>query len=312
MKTVVITGVAGFLGGHIARHFARAGWQIVGMDVIAPENARIGTQCRYLQLSLPSPELTKVLKEVQPDVCVHCAGRASVGLSIEDPAADFRGNTLLTFELLDALRQSAPKCRFLLLSSAAVYGNPQSLPIREDQTVAPLSPYGFHKRQAELLVEEFADVYGQPGLSVRIFSAFGPGLRRQVIWDICERILTTGTLPLGGTGGETRDFIHAADVAAALALLSERAPAKGEIYNVATGRETSISELAGLIAASLRQKVEARFDGRSRPGDPRNWRADISKLKALGFEPTLSLEDGLAQFAQWASAELAGFPPRSS
>ena len=288
------------------------GWQIVGMDVIAPENARIGTQCRYIQLALPSPELAGILKDVQPDACVHCAGRASVGLSIEDPAADFRGNTLLTFELLDALRRSAPKCRFLLLSSAAVYGNPQSLPIREDQPLAPLSPYGFHKRQAELLVQEFADVYGQPGLSARIFSAYGPGLRRQVIWDICERILTTGTLTLGGTGGETRDFIHAADIAAALAVLSERAPARGEVYNVATGRETSISELAALIGASLRQKVAATFDGRSRPGDPRNWRADISKLKALGFEPALSLEDGLAQFAQWASAELAGIPPRTS
>ena len=312
MKTVVITGVAGFIGGHVARHFAQHGWRIIGMDVVAPENARIGTQCRYFQLSLPSPELGGLLKEAQPDACVHCAGRASVGLSIEDPAADFRGNTLLTFELLDALRRSSPQCKFLLLSSAAVYGNPKTLPIGEDQPVAPLSPYGFHKRQAELLVQEFAEVYGQPALSVRIFSAYGPGLRRQVIWDICERILTTGALTLGGTGNETRDFIHAADVAAALVLLSERAPAKGEIYNVATGRETSISELASLLAASLGRKVTAAFDGRNRPGDPRNWRADISKLKALGFEPALALEDGLAQIAQWASAELAGIPPRAS
>jgi UDP-glucose 4-epimerase len=311
MKTVVITGVAGFLGGHVARHFAQNGWSVVGVDVVAPENARIGTQCRYVQLSLPSPELSELLKEIQPHTCVHCAGRASVGLSIEDPAADFRGNTVLTFELLDALRRTAPHCRFLLLSSAAVYGNPQRLPVGEDQPVAPLSPYGFHKRQAELLVQEFAKVYGQPGLSVRIFSAYGPGLRRQVIWDICERILSTGALTLGGTGEETRDFVHAADVAGALALLADRAPAEGEIYNLATGRETSIAELADMLATALKRKVRATFDGRSRPGDPRNWRADVSKLRALGFQPALSLEDGLAQIAQWASAELAGIPQKS-
>ena len=311
MKTVVITGVAGFLGGHVARHFAQNGWSVVGVDVVAPENARIGTQCRYVQLSLPSPELSELLKEIQPHTCVHCAGRASVALSIEDPAADFRGNTVLTFELLDALRRSAPRCRFLLLSSAAVYGNPQRLPVGEDQPVAPLSPYGFHKRQAELLVQEFAKVYGQPGLSVRIFSAYGPGLRRQVIWDICERILSTGALTLGGTGEETRDFVHAADVAAALALLADRAPAEGEIYNLATGRETSIAELAEVLATALKREVRAIFDGRSRPGDPRNWRADISKLRVLGFQPALSLEDGLAQIAQWASAELAGIPQKS-
>jgi UDP-glucose 4-epimerase len=311
MKTVVITGVAGFLGGHVARQFAQNGWGVIGVDVVAPENARIGTQCRYVQLSLPSAELAQLLKESRPDACVHCAGRASVGLSIEDPAADFRGNTLLTFELLDALRRSAPRCRFLLLSSAAVYGNPQSLPVGEDQPVAPLSPYGFHKHQAELLVQEFAKIYGQPGLSVRIFSAYGPGLRRQVIWDICERILTTGTLTLGGTGEETRDFIHAADVAGALALLADRAPATGEIYNLATGRETSIAELAQLLAAALGRNVRPTFDGRSRPGDPRNWRADISKLQALGYRPALSLESGLAQIAQWASAELAGIPQKS-
>jgi UDP-glucose 4-epimerase len=136
-------------------------------------------------------------------------------------------------------------------------------------------------------------------------------LRRQVIWDICERILTTGTLTLGGTGEETRDFIHAADVAGALVLLAERAPATGEIYNLATGRETAIAELAKLLATALGRKVSPTFDGRSRPGDPRNWRADISKLQALGYRPALSLESGLAQIAQWASAELAGIPQKS-
>lgn len=304
-RTAFITGIAGFLGRHIARHFAQIGWRVAGVDALAPENVHLGSGVRYTRLQLPSPDLGPLLRDLAPDACIHCAGRASVPLSMEDPSADFHGNTVLTFELLDALRRSAPGCRFILLSSAAVYGNPKSLPVAESQHLAPVSPYGFHKRQCELLCQEFSKVYGLPSLAVRIFSAYGPGLRRQIVWEICERLLTSGTLALHGTGGESRDFIHAADIARALALLAEKAPATGEIYNVATGRETTILELASLVTGALRLKVEAQFDGTSRPGDPLNWRADVSKLTGLGFAPAIPLEQGLAQVADWARAELA-------
>ena len=304
MKTVFITGIAGFLGRHIARHFSQNGWRVAGVDHIAPENAQIGPDIRYARMTLPSPTLAEFVREVAPDVCIHAAGRASVPLSLTEPAADFRDNTVLTFEMLDMLRQHAPKCRFLLLSSAAVYGNPKQLPVAESQHLAPMSPYGFHKRQCELLCQEFARIYRMATASVRIFSAYGPGLRRQVVWDICERLLTTRSLSLKGTGAESRDFIHAADVARGLALLAEKAPADGEIYNLSTGRETTISELAALLASALKISTQAVFDGSVRAGDPLNWRADISKLTALGFAPSVSLETGLAQVAAWASAEL--------
>jgi UDP-glucose 4-epimerase len=304
-RTVFITGIAGFLGRHIARHFAQIGWRVAGVDALAPENVQLGPVVRYTRLQLPSSDLGPLLRELAPDACIHCAGRASVPLSMEDPAADFHGNTVLTFELLDALRRCAPRCRFILLSSAAVYGNPASLPVAESQSLAPLSPYGFHKRQCELLCQEFTATYAIPSLAVRIFSAYGPGLRRQIVWEICERLLTTATLALRGTGRESRDFIHATDIARALAVLAEKAPAEGEIYNVSTGRETTIRELAGLASNALDLRVDAHFDGTIRPGDPLNWRGDITKLSALGFTPAIPLEQGLAQVAHWARAELA-------
>ncbi len=304
MKTVLLTGIAGFLGRHIARHFAQLGWRVVGVDALAPENVQLGGGVRYLRMKLPSAEFAALLVETKPDVCIHCAGRASVPLSMQDPAADFHDNTVLTFELLDALRRNAPKCRFILLSSAAVYGNPKTLPVSESQHLAPLSPYGFHKRQCELICQEFARIYAVPTLAVRIFSAYGPGLRRQVVWDICERLLTNGALTLGGTGNESRDFIHATDIARALALLVQNAPADGELYNLSTGRETTISELAGQLIAAFGMKVTPQFDGKTRAGDPLNWRANVSKLTALGFQPVMPLEQGLAQVAAWARAEL--------
>ena len=305
MKSVLITGAAGFLGRHIARHFSREAWNIVGVDVVPPENAGTLPGETYHRIALPNPAFLALLRETKPDVCIHAAGRASVPLSLEDPAADFRDNVGLTYEVLDAIRREVPKCRFILLSSAAVYGNPASLPVAETQAPAPLSPYGWHKRICETLVQEFAGVYGIHALSVRIFSAYGPGLRRQVVWDICQRVLTTGKLSLGGTGMESRDFIHATDIARALALLATDAPARGEIYNLADGRETTISDLASLILRALESDITPAFDGRSRPGDPLNWRADITLLRTLGFSPQVALENGLSQFAAWARAELA-------
>jgi UDP-glucose 4-epimerase len=306
VKTVLITGVAGFLGRYTARQFAKSGWRVVGVDVASPENAQLSPGTLYHRMQLPSAGLADLLRALPPDACVHCAGRASVPHSMEDPAADFRDNTVLTFELLEALRREAPRCRFLLLSSAAVYGNPASLPVAETHRTQPLSPYGYHKLQCELLCEEFARIYELPTTVVRLFSAYGPGLRRQVVWDICERVLSGVTLTLHGTGRESRDFIHASDIARGLVLLAERGGIQGEVYNLATGQETTIAELATILTSALLRDTRTSFDGRATPGNPLCWRADIGKMRALGFEPAVSLEQGLRSVATWCAAELAG------
>jgi UDP-glucose 4-epimerase len=305
VKTALVTGVAGFLGRHVARHFAREGWQVLGIDEVPQENVQL-RGVNYQRFALPGAPLAALLREAAPDVCVHCAGRASVGLSMEDPGADFRGNVELVFAMLEALRRQAPQCRFLLLSSAAVYGDPASLPVHEDHAIRPLSPYGYHKRQAELLCEEFARIHGLPTASARIFSAYGPGLRRQVVWDICERWLTAGQLTLHGKGDESRDFIHASDIAHGLGVLAERAPCQGEVYNLATGQEVSIADLARLLLRALDAKAQPAFDGRPTPGNPLRWQADISRISALGFQPAVSLESGIEAVARWAREEISG------
>src|SRR5215207_8733631 len=116
--TVLVTGVAGFLGRYVSREFARAGWRVVGIDMVAVENAPRDVE--YRRMALPSAELATFLSAVAPVACIHCAGRASVGHSVVEPAADFRESADVTFELLDCIRRFAPKCRTVLLSSAAV------------------------------------------------------------------------------------------------------------------------------------------------------------------------------------------------
>jgi len=300
--TVFVTGVCGFLGRHIARAAHNQGRTVYGVDVLAPENAP--PLQKYFQLSLPNSHLDSVISDLQPDLCVHCAGRASVIGSIDDPQNDFETGPALTFHLLNSLRQHAPSCRFVFLSSAAVYGNPAHLPVEETQLAAPISPYGFHKWQCELLCQEFAHVYGLRTASVRIFSAYGPGLRRQVLWDICLQVLQNQELNLRGTGNETRDFVHAHDIARAILTVAQAAPMTGEVYNVGTGFQTAIRQLAEIASTAVGVRREPVFDGRVPPGDPLRWQANIMKLSALGFAPEIGLENGVLGYAQWCKAEL--------
>lgn len=303
-ETVLLTGAAGFIGRALTRALASAGNDVIGIDMAPPENAPTTSLTRYVQMRLPDPELDDVLAEYRPASAIHCAGRASVGLSFDDPSADFHCGTVVTFELLDALRRRAPRCRVVFLSSAAVYGDPDSLPVTELDPVKPISPYGYHKRQCELACEEFTSIYGLPTSVLRIFSAYGPGLRRQVVWDLCYRLLTEGKLVLKGTGEESRDFVHVKDIVRAATAVLDGAQMVGEVYNVASGVEITIKELASRVAAALEIDAEPEFDGVVPAGNPRNWRADISKLKGLGFAAETSLDAGLSSVATWCRSEI--------
>ena len=306
MKSVLIIGVAGFIGRYVARFFSEQGWSVVGIDNSPPENAPLANLSKYYRLHLPNGELNSILQVHLPEVCIHCAGRASVGQSIADPSADFHSATVLTFEILNAIRVCTPNCRFIFLSSAAVYGNPQSLPIKENQSLAPISPYGFHKRQCEQLCLEFTKVYNLQTAIVRIFSAYGPGLRRQVLWDICQKAISQDSLQLQGTGEESRDFVHALDIAKALLIVAQSAPMEANIYNLGSGREVAIAQLADLVLDALEYEHSPVFDGVVPVGTPYNWQADISKLEAIGYAPSVPLERGIKTFANWCRAELVG------
>jgi UDP-glucose 4-epimerase len=303
-KTVLITGVAGFLGRYAARHFSQSGWKVIGLDILPQENAPMESLAHYKRMMLPGSGINEILGSFHPDVCIHCAGRAAVSLSVTDPTTDFQSGPLLVFDILNALRQQAPACRFVFLSSAAVYGNPTALPIREEQSPSPLSPYGYHKWQSELICQEFSQIYGLRTASVRIFSAYGPGLHRQVIWDICQKALVQKKLKLYGTGQETRDFIHALDIASALKLIATEAPMEGDVYNLASGRQVSISELAHKLLDALGLECDIAFDGKVPLGTPSNWQADISRIAELGFVQKINLDSGLKINAEWCRAEL--------
>ena len=278
--------------------------EVCGVGASAVENIPEECQKEYLSCRLPDTKFLDFLAELHPDVLVHCAGRASVPRSLLAPDEDFEGNAYLAFNILNLIRSLRLRTKFILLSSAAVYGGPAMLPISEDVVPQPLSPYGYHKRIAEIACEEHSRVFGLRTACLRIFSAYGPGLQRQVVWDIVRKLLSKKDVLLQGTGSESRDFVHARDVARAVFAVVERAPMGGEVYNVGSGCETSIKELSKLVVDALQSKREICFDSILPVGTPSRWQADIRRLGLLGYRPSVGLDAGVREYCDWAKSLL--------
>lgn len=302
MKRMVITGINGFIGRNAKAYFEKQ-YEVTGIDLSAKyceENAKVSYyQCN---MSAAPAELASILTDVQPDVILHCAGSANVGASVINPMADLNGNLHSLYQLLLALQSFEKRPKIIFLSSAAVYGNPGRLPIHETDALSPISPYGVHKVMCEQLCRYYNQVFGYRIRSIRIFSAYGNGLRKQILWDIYQKYESTGRIKLFGTGNETRDFIHITDIMQAIALiLAYDGPE--EIFNVANGEEISIRRLAETYAKKLGESTDiVSFNGETKVGDPQNWRADISLLKALGYQKKMGFEAGIESYADWVRA----------
>ena len=290
---LLIVGSRGFIGSHCMDFFSRD-HEVWGCDVILDY-----TTPKYIPIDAVDSDFLNLFQQLDFDVCINCSGAASVPFSLEKPFNDFKLNTLNVFKLLDAIRQYAPKCKFITMSSAALYGNPEELPIKEDARMAPVSPYGCHKMMAEMICEEFYKHWGIKTCCLRIFSAYGPRLRKQLFWDMYNKVQKEKELTLWGTGNETRDFIYVKDVVQILDLLIRCGKFEGTIYNAANGVQKSIAEVASTFVNVLGSDVRIVFTNETRKGDPLNWEADISKIKMLGYTPQYSLEQGIKEYIDW-------------
>jgi UDP-glucose 4-epimerase len=206
---------------------------------------------------------------------------------------------------LEALRLTSNPPRLVNISSAAVYGNPACLPIRETDPTVPISPYGVSKLAIERYVAVYSEIYGLRATSLRLFSVFGPRQRKQVVYDIFCRLRNNATrLEVLGDGSQARDFIYVLDVVQAMVLAAEKAPGLGEAYNVASGATHSIAELVAALCDVCGLTPEVVYTGHIRSGDAEKWEVDISRLLQVGFKPRVSLEIGLAAVRDWCDATI--------
>jgi UDP-glucose 4-epimerase len=307
MSVVIVTGAHGFIGQHVAQRLAANGHIVCGVGHGAwPEHeaARHGV-VRWLNGDIVPANL-RLLQQAcgTPDFAVHLAGGSSVGAALANPREDFFRTVGTTAELLEWMRLDAPGCRLLAISSAAVYGAGHEGAIAETAALRPYSPYGHHKRLMEELCRSYAASFGINVGIARLFSVYGPGLTKQLLWDACSRLASgADTLPLGGSGDELRDWTDVRDVARALVLLLPLADASAPVFNVGTGAATPVRGVATALMAAWAahggQAVPLSFSGQSRAGDPFSLVACPRRLQALGFEWQRPLPAGLLDYVAW-------------
>jgi UDP-glucose 4-epimerase len=302
--TVWITGAKGFIGRYLARELADAGYVVNGIGHGALDDAekqRLGLQI-WLNGEIDAANLNALAAgDGLPSKVFHLAGGSSVGLSIAQPFEDFSRTVASTARLLEWLRVSAPECRLIAASSAAVYGAEHEGPISENAAPAPMSPYGQHKLMMEKLCESYAATFGIRGTVVRLFSVYGPHLRKQLLWDICSRLRQDQrALVLGGTGAEMRDWTDVRDVARLLAHIGEMPQQKAYlVINGGSGCGTSVADIASMLVKNWGSQTGLTYSGVSRAGDPASLVADDACLRQSPFDWRISVEQGLSNYVKW-------------
>ena len=311
---VLITGGAGFIGGHLAEQFAGSGHDVTVLDNLDPyyeegikrhnvEAAREAAtesdgSYEFVEGSVTDSDTVERLVE-GTDVVYHQAAQAGVRTSVENPRKPHSVNVDGTLNVLDAARDADVE-RVINASSSSVYGKPVSLPYDEDHPTEPVSPYGASKLAAEQYARVYHEVYGLPTVSLRYFTVYGPRMRPNMAFtNFVSRCLHGEPPVIYGDGSKTRDFTYVEDVVRANETLLRADDADGEVLNVGSTTTIDIETLATEIRDRIDPSLELVYDD-PREGDAEHTHADVSKARdLLGYEPTVSIREGIEKFVDW-------------
>lgn len=299
----LITGGAGFIGSHLVKELVRRGQQVTVVDNLSGgklENlASVQDNIRFMKADIRDGDaLVEACKGV--DYVLHHAALISVAESMEKPQETAEINVQGTVNVLEAARINHVK-RVVFASSAAVYGTRPELPYSEITPIDCQSPYAWSKQSGAELCQLYTKAYGVEAIALRYFNVFGPGQNPNsayaaVIAKFMQLAFEDKPLGIDWDGLQSRDFVNVKDVVQANLLVALKG-VPGEIYNVASGRTYTLLELADTIEKVAGKKL-ARVRRPKRPGDVHESSADIRKIKALGFTPTVTLAEGLQEM--WA------------
>ena len=311
-RRVLVTGGAGFIGSHVCDAFAADGWTVTALDDLSSgkeENLSAGID--LVVADIRSPEAARLVRDGGFEVISHHAAQIDVRISVARPDHDASINIMGLLNLLEAAVSGEVR-RFLYVSSGGVvYGEPDDLPVAETAPKQPLSPYGVSKLTGEHYLHFYRQIHGLEGVSLRYSNVFGP---RQdphgeagVVAIFGRSVLEGRPLTLFGDGEQTRDYVYVGDVAQANLLASgidvtASRTMDDVAFNVGTGVETSVNELAGAVMKVAGRKVPIER-AQERPGELLRSCLDPSRLEGLGWSRAGDLEEGLAATYAWIAGE---------
>ena len=302
LKNVLITGGTGFIGKNTAIYFSQhVPVYGIGHGSFEKHNRPSSPFTQWIEDDISYVSLHESLNEV-PALVIHCAGGSSVAASIAEPKRDFQRNLETTLEILEYLRLYSPKSRFIYISSAAVYGNVAHLPIQEDETCMPISPYGLHKKFAEELCHFYHLHYHIPMTIVRPFSVYGPGLKKQLLWDACTK-LSSNQSQFFGDGTELRDWIHISDLVTLLGNIAQSEMTVFETINACSGKGETVADVLTTMKHYFPSVPPISFNHNAKGGDPIGLVGSNSKALHIGWKPSISLDEGIKDYILWYKKE---------
>ena len=302
-KKVLITGVAGFIGSHVANRFLMEGFKVVGVDDLSGGNIEnIPKDIEFIQQDLAQESTTDFIPN-DCNIILHLAGQSSGEISFDDPIVDLQKNVFSTLNLIKyGLRNKVE--RIVYASSMSVYGAVDDKPVNENSLCKPLSCYGLSKYTSEM----YLDIYKEsiPSVSMRMFNVYGPGqdmnnLRQGMVSIFVSQALFNNRIEIKGSLERYRDFIYIDDVVECWFRAATRYTAIGKSINIGTGVRTTIDELIQHIRKDM-PDIEYYTNGNT-PGDQTGIFADTENLKLhLGIEKYTPLSLGLHKFIDWAQS----------
>ena len=308
MALYLVTGGAGFIGSHVAEALVGRGEQVRVVDSLVTGDRRNLAHLSgvdFIQGDLADLEVARRAVD-GVDFVLHQAAIPSVPRSVQDPITSHRANVDASLNILVASRDASVK-RLVYAGSSSAYGDAPTLPKVEAMPTAPLSPYGLQKLVAEQYCQMFTRLYGLETVTTRYFNVFGPrqdptspysGVISLFISAVCEGRQPT----IYGDGEQTRDFTYVANVVDGVLRACHAPGVSGEVVNVATGSRVSLNQLFRTIRDLVGTRVEPMYAA-AREGDVRDSQADIKKARRLlGYEPTVSFDEGLAKTLEWYRA----------
>jgi UDP-glucose 4-epimerase len=301
-RRVLVTGGAGFIGSNLADAFVARGDQVWVVDDLSHgKRENVPERAHFVQMDIGDPELRNLFREVRFDLVSHHAAQIDVRVSVSDPARDARVNVMGLLNVTEAALEVGTRRVIFISSGGVVYGEPEQVPTPETAPKLPLSPYGVTKLGGEYYLNYYRRVRGLEYVALRYANVYGP---RQdphgeagVVAIFCSRLLDQERLTIFGDGEQTRDYVFVRDVVAANLLAAEMSldpdgGLDGVAFNVGTGVGTSVNRLADILQGVAGTTTEREYR-EARPGELRHSTLDSGRIRARGWAPGQSLEEGL-------------------
>lgn len=289
---ILITGISGFIGQHVAQAFIEKGFEVIGVDIKPkPENAVLKS-CRHYQVDIQSPDFENVFKENKIDCLIHLAANSSVPYSVNYPLEDAEVNYLGSIKTV-SLAKKYNVTRFIAASTAAVYAHPRYLPVKETHPPNCLSPYAITKQSMEYYIV----LSGINYTILRFSNVYGPGQNKKgeagVISLFIDAMKENGEVKIFGDGEQIRDFIYVKDIANAILEVSQNENCVNKIMNISSNKATTINELFNILKRILNYNKYPVYLP-ERQGDIKASVLDNTLAhETFGFTPSINIEEGL-------------------